>query len=1095
MSDSLFEIYQNVESSKELWDSLIAKYMAEDASSKKFPVSNFTNYKMIDSRSVMEQYDELLGILRWFTQHKMNMYEAIHISCINDKPLPSWKDFKHTLKHQKEELNLVELGSHLRIKESPRMQDGDKPRSNNVVGPSVVNMMEHNNSSRYTKNKGKCKHQNTKADPNKKAKVTCPKCEKPGHLKRFAKVEKLVDLTKEFLPSMFSMKEIGEADVIISIRIKHESNEIAISHSHYIEKGLKKFNYFDCTPVSTSMDTMDTAYESSWIRRIGLYIFVVASEFKAQIRSSAAGTDNRPPMLEESDFESWKIRIESQGLPRHIFNTLNQTKTAKEIWENVKLLMQGSGLTKQQQKETMFGQYERFRANGNESIHDYFVRFHNLINDMKITNIEIPVHQRNTKFRVFDGELRVIKGNRLPLDLKSRTCGKAMQGEKSAKDSQWFKDKALCMEAKEKGVVLDAEAEAFLADVECTAPYAEPLAIPTTTTFEVSHEDAYDSDVDEGLHAVAAFMANLKQTSPSTGQGTSNDTDFRSENFFFFLHLSSSWIPYDLCCDARDDLNMWYQEPRSNCVKEHSKNLELEAEILKVKQLLVEKEKRCSFIETEYQGLELKFQKYKACFKNPQVCNNSSSPELNVSFEINKLKDQLQGKDDLIWKLKAKISNMKEVSAGPNLSTLKFQALETKNTQLKEELTTIRIKNDSLRDENVSIKKCYQDLYKSKAENNSNVSSGAVVPEKPKVLAPGLYAMTTKYVPPQKTNNREVNTPLPRNEKVSSVKNPNVPAYMSTGINFITEASKSKSKCEMKTHRNLPARSENVKKKCGYSKDNCELNFKFLNNLQPEWKRYSTMMRQNKNLMDINIDALYNILKQNQGDVTDAMGLKKKTGVVTLDPLALIAEKMKVSKRKEKVVLSLDSEGSDADDFSELKKITAFLPTRNKSLSSRMTRKLKRKMMRKSDMSKVKCYNCKKEGHFVKDCKKVKVKDYEYYKIKMLLAKKDKDEQVLLAEDQVWMESSSDSDQEINANMVFMAQIKKVLSDSEASSSSADNKIYEVSYYLSKSKSESEYETSEYYDNTTTYGLFVNDNDDQEIFHDCENLLENLIES
>nr|GEV13219.1 reverse transcriptase domain-containing protein [Tanacetum cinerariifolium] len=63
--------------------------------------------------------------------------------------------------------------------------------------------------------------------------------------------------------------------------------------------------------------------------------------------------------------------------------------------------------------------------------------------------------------------------------------------------------------------------------------------------------------------------------------------------------------------------------------------------------------------------------------------------------------------------------------------------------------------------------------------------------------------------------------------------------------------------------------------------------------------------------------------------------------------------------------------------------------------------------------------------------------------IKMLLAKKDKDKQVLLAEDQAWMESSSDSDQEINANMVFMAQIEKVLSDSEASSSSADEKISE----------------------------------------------------
>nr|GEX56917.1 hypothetical protein [Tanacetum cinerariifolium] len=83
-------------------------------------------------------------------------------------------------------------------------------------------------------------------------------------------------------------------------------------------------------------------------------------------------------------------------------------------------------------------------------------------------------------------------------------------------------------------------------------------------------------------------------------------------------------------------------------------------------------------------------------------------------------------------------------------------------------------------------------------------------------------------------------------------------------------------------------------KKCGYKKDNCELNYKFLNNLQPEWKRYGTLMRQTKNLMDINIDDLYNILKQNQGDVKDALGYKKKVVMVTLDPLALVAEKTKV---------------------------------------------------------------------------------------------------------------------------------------------------------------------------------------------------------
>nr|GEY52087.1 retrovirus-related Pol polyprotein from transposon TNT 1-94 [Tanacetum cinerariifolium] len=85
-----------------------------------------------------------------------------------------------------------------------------------------------------------------------------------------------------------------------------------------------------------------------------------------------------------------------------------------------------------------------------------------------------------------------------------------------------------------------------------------------------------------------------------------------------------------------------------------------------------------------------------------------------------------------------------------------------------------------------------------------------------------------------------------------------------------------------------------------------------------------------------------------------------------------------------------------------------------------------------------------KEGHFAKACKKAKVKDYNYYKTKMLLAKKDSDEQVLLAEDQAWMESSSDFDQEINANMVFIAKMEKVLSNSDESSLSAEETIAKI---------------------------------------------------
>ncbi|GKD57356.1 hypothetical protein Tco_1290743 [Tanacetum coccineum] len=105
------------------WDNddygtLEAKYMAEDASSKKFLVSNFINYKITNSRTVLEKYNKLFGILGRFPQHKINMDESIQVSCIIDQLPPSWKDFKHILKYLKEKLTLVKLGSHLRIEES-----------------------------------------------------------------------------------------------------------------------------------------------------------------------------------------------------------------------------------------------------------------------------------------------------------------------------------------------------------------------------------------------------------------------------------------------------------------------------------------------------------------------------------------------------------------------------------------------------------------------------------------------------------------------------------------------------------------------------------------------------------------------------------------------------------------------------------------------------------------------------------------------------------------------------------------------------------------------------------------------------------------
>nr|GFB99848.1 hypothetical protein [Tanacetum cinerariifolium] len=237
-------------------------------------------------------------------------------------------------------------------------------------------------------------------------------------------------------------------------------------------------------------------------------------------------------------------------------------------------------------------------------------------------------------------------------------------------------------------------------------------------------------------------------------------------------------------------------------------------------------------------------------------------------------------------------------------------------------------------------------------------------------------------------------------------------------------------------------------------------------------------------------------------DVNDALGYKKKAIVVHSDPLALVVEKTNVSKRKEKVVVSSDSEGSGSDDFNELKKLKKITALLAKAFNQRkFYSKPTNNNLRTSSTSQ----SANKKQEFVKsDDKKVEKKANEkkrdMSKTKILLAKKDKDEQVLLAEDQAWMESSSDSDQEINANMVFIPQIEKVLSDSEASSSFVDEKISKVSYYLSESESESKFETLKYYDNSTNYGLFVNNDDDQEIFLDAiesasENFIKNHIDS
>nr|GEX31149.1 hypothetical protein [Tanacetum cinerariifolium] len=327
-------------------------------------------------------------------------------------------------------------------------------------------------------------------------------------------------------------------------------------------------------------------------------------------------SDHRPKRDEEFTAEEnardladiQAASILSQGLPRHFFNTLNQTESAKEMWENIELLMKESSLSDQRKHEELFDEYERFRAIRNEYIHEYFIRFYKLANDLKITKIKIPTHQPNAKFlnnlpsipcssskrqtstivasptstssSTLDPEQQAQSGSDvmmatmqqlvnllsgfqkqfLPTNNQLRTSSnprstKGNQGygkktdrngkkvicyncrseghvareckePKRAKDTQYYKDKMMLLDAKDRGVILDAEAEAFLVDVECTEPYDESLALTTTIAFQVNYEDVYDSDIDDGPHAGAAFMANLSSTEEANGTSSSKINEY-----------------------------------------------------------------------------------------------------------------------------------------------------------------------------------------------------------------------------------------------------------------------------------------------------------------------------------------------------------------------------------------------------------------------------------------------------------------------------------------------------------------------------------------------------------------------------------------
>ena len=68
-------------------------------------------------------------------------------------------------------------------------------------------------------------------------------------------------------------------------------------------------------------------------------------------------------------------------------------------------------------------------------------------------------------------------------------------------------------------------------------------------------------------------------------------------------------------------------------------------------------------------------------------------------------------------------------------------------------------------------------------------------------------------------------------------------------------------------------------------------NFKFLNNLQPEWKSFARHMRQLKQLNELKVYEVYETLNQYEEEVEETLEEQNKKEQISASPIALVAEK------------------------------------------------------------------------------------------------------------------------------------------------------------------------------------------------------------
>ncbi|KAL6321669.1 hypothetical protein AAG906_031176 [Vitis piasezkii] len=70
--------------------------------------------------------------------------------------------------------------------------------------------------------------------------------------------------TKKFLGFKFDMKDLGETEVVLGIKIIRTPNGLKLSQEHYVEKILRNFEPFDCKPRKKNREHSVAQTKLSW---------------------------------------------------------------------------------------------------------------------------------------------------------------------------------------------------------------------------------------------------------------------------------------------------------------------------------------------------------------------------------------------------------------------------------------------------------------------------------------------------------------------------------------------------------------------------------------------------------------------------------------------------------------------------------------------------------------------------------------------------------------------------------------------------------------------------------------------------------------